>query len=464
MLFVPADSERKLAKASAAGADAIILDLEDSVLPERKASARGLANEYMASRPQHTPLWVRVNDLASGEMLRDLAAVMPARPAGIILPKIHGPEDVHRVTHYLEAFEESCGCGGANIPILALVTETPSAVLRMGELVGSPMQRLSALGWGAEDLSAAIGAGDPRLPSGAWRSMYEHVRSQCILAAHALAIEAIDTVYVNFKDSAGLKLACQASRYDGFTGRFAIHPDQVPVINQAFTPSAAELALARRIIDAFAGGAGAVSLDGKMYDIPHLKAARRLVTSTAAMPATLYDICVNKINGDSATLKEHEGAVLLVVNVASKCGMTPQYAGLEALQKKYAGKNFSVLGFPANDFAGQEPGNDHEIQQFCTLNFGVQFPLYSKIHVTGSDKHPLYRHLTNEKPDTEGRERMETLLRGHKIEPSAKPEVVWNFEKFLVDRHGRVVRRFAPDTEPDAPALVEAIEAELAKA
>ena len=277
MLFVPADSERKLAKAAGAGADALILDLEDSVLPERKAAARLLAGQYLRNPPSGIPIWVRVNDLGSGELLKDLAAIVSSRPAGIVLPKIRGPEDLQAATHYLEAFEESAGIGGADIPILALATETPSAVLRMADLLRAPTGRLAALGWGAEDLSSAVGGGDPRLPSGAWRPMYEQARCQCILAAHALGVEAIDTVYVNFRDAEGLRNACDASRHDGFTGRFAIHPDQVPVINQAFTPSAADLSLAHRIVDAFASGAGAVSLDGKMYDIPHLKAARKLI-------------------------------------------------------------------------------------------------------------------------------------------------------------------------------------------
>jgi len=179
---------------------------------------------------------------------------------------------------------------------------------------------------------------------------------------------------------------------------------------------------------------------------------------------SIYDIPVKKIDGTPATLKEHQGEVLLVVNVASKCGLTPQYSGLEALHQKYAPSKFSVLGFPANDFAGQEPGNDAEIQQFCTTNFGVRFPMYSKIGVTGPEKHPLYQYLTNAKPDTEDREAMEAMLRGYKMEPTPKPEVVWNFEKFLINRHGQVVRRFSPDTKPDAPKLVEAIEAELARA
>jgi glutathione peroxidase len=179
--------------------------------------------------------------------------------------------------------------------------------------------------------------------------------------------------------------------------------------------------------------------------------------------AALYDIPIAKIDGAEATLREHAGEVLLIVNVASKCGLTPQYTGLETLQKKYAAQKFSVLGFPANDFGGQEPGTNAEIQQFCTTNFGVQFPLYSKIGVTGKRKHPLYQFLIEQKPDTEDRLRMETMLRGYHMEPTAKPEVVWNFEKFLVSRRGQVVRRFGPDTAPDAPQLIDAIESELAK-
>jgi glutathione peroxidase len=180
--------------------------------------------------------------------------------------------------------------------------------------------------------------------------------------------------------------------------------------------------------------------------------------------ASLYEIPVERIDGAAATLQEHAGEVLLVVNVASKCGLTPQYEGLEVLQKKFSGQNFSVLGFPANDFAGQEPGSNADIQQFCTVQFGVTFPLYGKIGVTGPTKHPLYRYLTTEKPETEGRDRMEAMLRGYKMEPTSQPEVVWNFEKFLISRRGQVVRRFAPDTAPDDPRLIAAIEAELAKA
>lgn len=181
------------------------------------------------------------------------------------------------------------------------------------------------------------------------------------------------------------------------------------------------------------------------------------------MNTTVYDIPVKKIDGTEITLREYEGSVLLLVNVASKCGLTPQYEGLERLYEKYRDRKFAVLGFPANDFAGQEPGSDADIQGFCTATYGVQFPMFSKIVVTGPDKHSLYRQLTTVKPETEDREGMETMLRGYKIEPTPRPEVVWNFEKFIVGRNGKVVRRFAPDTLPEADKVIEAIEAELAK-
>lgn len=278
-LFVPADSEKKMAKAASAGADALVLDLEDAVLPARKSLARRMMSEYLSSATSREKLWVRVNDLASGELLKDLAAVVPARPAGILLPKIRGPEDVSVVGHYLDALESEHGLIAGQIRITAIVTETPSSVLRLGELVKLAHPRIQVVTWGAEDLSSALGAGDPRSPSGSWRPAYEYARTQCLLAAHALSVEVLDTVYVDFRNSEGLRLACEASRYDGFTGRIAIHPDQVSIINAAFTPSADEKATAQKIVDAFASGAGAVSIDGKMYDIPHLKAARRTLAA-----------------------------------------------------------------------------------------------------------------------------------------------------------------------------------------
>ena len=279
ILFVPADSEKKLAKAAGIGADALVLDLEDAVLPERKPLARQMMSAWLRAQADHSRYWVRVNDLSSGELLKDLAAVVPARPSGIVLPKIRGPEDVATVGHYLDALEAEHGLAPGGIRITAVVTETPAIMLRMGELAKQAHPRISHVIWGGEDLSAAMGAGDPRTPEGAWRPMYEYARCQALLVGHALGAEVLDTVYVNFKDPEGLRTACAASRYDGFTGRVAIHPDQVSVINEAFTPTQAEMATARRIVEAFQAGAGAVSIDGKMYDIPHLKAARRLLAA-----------------------------------------------------------------------------------------------------------------------------------------------------------------------------------------
>jgi glutathione peroxidase len=183
------------------------------------------------------------------------------------------------------------------------------------------------------------------------------------------------------------------------------------------------------------------------------------------MSASIYDIPVKKITGAGATLGEFKGKVLLVVNVASKCGLTPQYEGLEKLYKQYGEKGLVVAGFPANDFKQQEPGTNEEIQTFCTMNFGVDFPMYDKISVVGEEKHPLYKALVAAQPkavnvsEVPWREK----LKGYGIEPNPEPEILWNFEKFLVNRSGEVVERFAPDTAPDAPALVAAIEKELAK-
>lgn len=285
ILFVPADSEKKLGKAGSTGADALVIDLEDSVLPERKPLAREMMGNWLRALPDRRQWWVRVNDLRSGQLLKDLAAVVPARPAGIVLPKIQGPEDVATVGHYLDALEAEHGLDPASLRIIAVVTETPSMMLRMGELAKQAHPRISHVIWGGEDLSAAMGAGDPRTAEGAWRPMYEYARCQALLAGHALGAEVIDTVYVDFRDPAGLRKACAASRYDGFTGRVAIHPDQVAAINESFTPSEAELVMARRVVEAFAAGAGAVSIDGKMYDIPHLKAAQRLLATSASRSA-----------------------------------------------------------------------------------------------------------------------------------------------------------------------------------
>ena len=183
------------------------------------------------------------------------------------------------------------------------------------------------------------------------------------------------------------------------------------------------------------------------------------------MSSSLYSIPVEKITGEPASLGEYQGKVVLVVNVASKCGLTPQYEGLEKLFERFRERGFVIAGFPANDFREQEPGTNDEIQSFCKVNYGVSFPLYSKISVVGPDKHPLYRELIASQPkatstaETPFREK----LKGYGIEGLPEPEILWNFEKFLVNRNGEVVRRFSPDTAPDAPELVSAIEAELTR-
>jgi glutathione peroxidase len=183
------------------------------------------------------------------------------------------------------------------------------------------------------------------------------------------------------------------------------------------------------------------------------------------MPASIYQIPIEKISGELSSLGEFEGKVLLVVNVASKCGLTPQYEGLENLYERFRGQGLVIAGFPANDFKAQEPGTNEEIQSFCKLNYGVSFPLFSKITVVGAGKHPLYQALIAAQPQATSlaekpfRER----LKGYGIETLPEPEILWNFEKFVVSRSGEVVRRFSPDTAPDAPELIAAIEAELKK-
>ena len=183
------------------------------------------------------------------------------------------------------------------------------------------------------------------------------------------------------------------------------------------------------------------------------------------MSTAIYDIPVRKITGDETSLAEYKGEVVLVVNVASKCGLTAQYEGLEELYKKYRDQGFVIAGFPANDFAGQEPGTNEEIQSFCTLNFGVDFPMFDKITVVGAEKHPLYAALIKAQPKAVSTADVPFAenLKKYGISPNSEPELLWNFEKFLVSRSGEVVKRFAPDTKPSDPALIAAIEMKLAK-
>jgi citrate lyase subunit beta / citryl-CoA lyase len=281
-LFVPADSERKLAKGAQSAADALIYDLEDSVAPEQKPAARATLSAWIGSRPTDGRTWVRVNEPGSQDLLHDLAAVVQLNPAGIVLPKITGPQDVRVVSEYLTMAEAIHQITPGSIRIIAVCTETPEAVLRISELATARLPRLAGLMWGGEDLSSCLGAPDPRTSVGTWRPVYEHARTQCLLAARLLDVWAIDTVFVDLRNSDGCRQSALLARQDGFDGKVAVHPDQVGVINAAFTPTSEEVERARRIVSAFEGGHGTVAFEGKMLDLPHLRNARRLLKAVDA--------------------------------------------------------------------------------------------------------------------------------------------------------------------------------------
>ncbi len=281
-LFVPGDSAKKLAKATSFGADAIIVDLEDSVAPAAKPAARDLACAWLAA--QRTPdarfaRWVRINALDTAWWRDDLAAVMPGAPGGVILPKAAGPAAVEMVAGALDECEERCGLAPGSTQILPLVSESPAAALTIAAYADNAHPRLAGLTWGAEDLSAALGAARKRDEHGQWTDTFRYVRAQTLLAASATGVPAIETLWDDFADDAGLDRAAKAARADGFTGMLAIHPRQVPIINAAFTPSSAEIADAEAVVAAFAEnpGAGTLSLNGRMLDQPHLKLARRVL-------------------------------------------------------------------------------------------------------------------------------------------------------------------------------------------
>jgi citrate lyase subunit beta / citryl-CoA lyase len=286
-LFAPADSEKKIARALDSSTDAVILDLEDSVGPSNKAAARGLAAETLSATlsgaaRRGQSLWVRINPLDGPLALADLAAVVAGRPDGIILPKCEGPEHLRRLSHYLDALETQAGLAPGAVPVLPLVTETPKALFTTGAY-GGVTPRLAGLTWGAEDLSAGLSASSNRDPDGQFTFTCRMARSLCLAGAHAAEVAAVETVYTDFRDLEGLAAYARAGRREGFSGMLAIHPDQVAVINAAFTPSPEEIAHARRIVEAFAQapGAGVVSLDGRMVDLPHLKQARRVLEAAA---------------------------------------------------------------------------------------------------------------------------------------------------------------------------------------
>lgn len=281
LLFIPADSERKYARGRDTRADALILDLEDSVAPAQKSRGRDHVSSLLkASLTEGPAHWVRINPLDSGLALDDLAAVVRPGLAGIMLPKANGGQDILRLSHYLDALEAREGLTGGRTRIIPVATETPQAMFAL-DTYRRISPRLAALTWGAEDLGAAVGATTNRHDND-WTEPYRYVRSQCLFAAAAADVSPLETLYADFRDDHGLKADCARARRDGFTGRVAIHPDQIDTINDSFSPTADELTHARRIVEAFDANptVGVVGLDGRMYDLPHLKAARRVLAAS----------------------------------------------------------------------------------------------------------------------------------------------------------------------------------------
>ncbi len=287
LLFVPGDSERKQAKAVESGADALLLDLEDSVAAAQLPAARQRVCELLAARGDRSrqQLWVRVNALSSGLLLQDLVAVFAGAPDGIVLPKPSSPAEVAEVANYLTALEAREGRASGSTKVLVIATETPQALLTLSTYsqvlpAGGPTrERIAGLTWGSEDLSAAMGITHKTDRQGSLTFTFQLARSLCVVTATALGVQAIDGVYLDFRDSEGLKRDIESARRDGFTGKLAIHPDQVAPINDAFIPGAAEVEWAQRIVAAFGQSpdAGVMSLDGKMIDKPHLLQARRIL-------------------------------------------------------------------------------------------------------------------------------------------------------------------------------------------
>lgn len=276
-LFVPGDSEKKFAKAADAGADAIIIDLEDSVAAQRKEAARDNLPAFLAMRSQ-SELWVRINPLATGDAAADLGALEGLSPAGVVLPKANGAADIRRLAGQLTPIESRAGLAPGSIRILPLVTELPSALFRMDEYV-TVAERLAALTWGAEDLAAAIGAQANRDEAGEWLPPYQLARSLCLIGAAAADLPAIETVYTDVRDVDGVAAFARVARRDGFSGMLLVHPAQIAPVHEAFTPDEAEIAHARRIVSRFEDDpeAGVVAIDGRMIDRPHYVQALRLL-------------------------------------------------------------------------------------------------------------------------------------------------------------------------------------------
>ncbi|MCE3285334.1 MAG: CoA ester lyase [Steroidobacteraceae bacterium] len=280
MLFVPGDRPERFDKALRSGADAVIFDLEDAVTVVSRPQARVHVATHLRDGARGVPCWVRINPVDSGEALVDLGAIVAARPDGIVLPKARHLADLRRLDHWLEALEAAHGLRAGSIQVVALVTETAQAVLNGAEFAAPPA-RVVGYTWGAEDLAAEVGASANRSADGEFEHLYRLARASCLLMAAAAGVAAIDTTDVEFRDVAAVERRARTARRDGFVGKLAIHPAQVAPIHAAFSPSSEELAWARRVVEALAqpSSAGAVAIDGRMIDRPHLRQAERILAA-----------------------------------------------------------------------------------------------------------------------------------------------------------------------------------------
>jgi citrate lyase subunit beta/citryl-CoA lyase len=277
-LFAPGDSERKMEKATASAADIVLIDLEDAVSEAEKPKARPMVSAFLKANAKHRErLWVRINPIQGPHALADLAAVMPAVPGGIMLPKPRGRADAELLNHYLTALEAAAGAAPGTTKVILLVGETAESVLAAVSYIGVP--RLSAMTWGAEDLATELGAISNRAEDGSYDFTYQLARSLCLVGAGAAGVPAIETIHGDFRDEAGLRKRTAQVRRAGFRGMLAIHPAQVDVINETFAPSAAEREAAQEIVDLFAAnpGAGAIGHKGAMLDRPHLARAQAVL-------------------------------------------------------------------------------------------------------------------------------------------------------------------------------------------
>ena len=283
-LFVPGDSDKKLAKGIGTAADILLIDLEDAVAESAKPVARETVAAFLrANADQRDRLWVRINPLQGPHALHDLAAIVAARPGGVMLPKPRGRADVEMLDHYLTALEVAAGDVAGAIQVIIVATETPQGMLVTGSYEGVP--RLAAMTWGAEDIATAIGAISNRRADGSYDFPYQLARTFCVVGAAAAGVPAIETIHGDFRDEDGLEAVATEARRAGFRGMMAIHPAQVDIINRAFTPSEAELAAAREIVDLFAAnpGLGTIGHRGEMLDLPHLNRAKAVLARSGAV-------------------------------------------------------------------------------------------------------------------------------------------------------------------------------------